>query len=64
MSSLGDRFYANAITSSLSESAGCLVGGVLILGAKVTTKRLRLASCFSNLMPAIGGLGLLMSYYG
>lgn len=64
MSSLGGSFYANAITSSLSESAGCLVGGILILGPMVSSKRLRVASGISNLMPAIGGFGLLMSYYG
>lgn len=64
MSSLGGNFYANAITSSLSESAGCIVGGIFILGPKVSSKRLRLASGISNFMPAIGGFGLLMSFYG
>ena len=47
------------MTSSLSEVAGCLLGGVLLMGL-VGRSQIRLALVIVNALPAIGAVGILI----
>lgn len=56
LSDLEGDLYNDAITSSLSESAGCLIGGLLMIKLNV-----KLTMLISNLLPALGAFGLLFT---
>ena len=53
----GGHFYKDAVTSSFSESIGCMLAGFIAM------KNNRLCLVLSNLVPAIGASGLIYCYY-
>jgi hypothetical protein len=47
------------MTSSLAEVAGCLFGGILLMGS-ASIPRIRLALVIVNVLPTIGAIGILI----
>lgn len=56
---LNGGIFRDSMTSSLAEVAGCLIGGVLLLGS-VGAHRVRLALVVVNFLPTIGAIGILI----
>ena len=56
---LNGGIFRDAMTSSLAEVAGCLLGGILLVGS-VGRSRTRLALVIVNVLPAIGAVGILI----
>ncbi len=56
---LNGGIFRDAMTSSLAEVAGCLLGGILLLGS-VTKVKVRFALVIVNLLPTLGAVGILV----
>ena len=65
LESLGGKFMEHAVNSSLAESVGCLLGGVLLMRERAFQgKKIRFTLILTNLLPAVGGIGLLLTQGG
>lgn len=58
---LNGGIFRDAMTSSLAEVAGCLLGGFLIVGSS-SKQRIRLALIVVNLLPLFGAIGILVCF--